>query len=194
MLADLIEADPPLTNAFAAELASRLQAQGSALAFAMSWLEQRLAESGQTVEHVFDLATQSQAADQVSIGNTIGSLRFLGATDWRDFVEATSVVEHTLRSDPSRLRDDGLRDARSLSPRRRVDRAAKHRVRGRRGAHCDPARSEASGRARHVGYFLIGTADAPSSALCTCVARTRRSCGTPAKRCATTCMAERSRP
>jgi hypothetical protein len=69
-VAALIEADPPLTTSFVAELASQLQAQGSTLAFATTWLEQRLAEDSQTVEHVFEIATQSQAADQVLIGNT----------------------------------------------------------------------------------------------------------------------------
>ena len=43
---------------------------------------------------------QQQAADQVSISNSIGSLRLLAATDWRDFVETMSVVERTLREDP----------------------------------------------------------------------------------------------
>ena len=43
---------------------------------------------------------QQQAADQVSISNSIGSLRFLGAMDWREFVETMSVVEQTLREDP----------------------------------------------------------------------------------------------
>ena len=44
---------------------------------------------------------QQQAADQVSISNSIGSLRFLGAMDWREFVETMSVVEQTLREDPA---------------------------------------------------------------------------------------------
>ncbi len=44
--------------------------------------------------------SQQQAANQVSIGNSIGSLRFLGATDWRKFVETMSVVEQKLREDP----------------------------------------------------------------------------------------------
>ena len=139
VLAELLEANPPLTNSFVAELASRLQAQGSALAFPMAWLEQRLAESGQTLEHVFEVATQSQAADQVSIGNSIGSLRLLGATDWRDFVEAMSVVERTLRADPG-VPGDGLRDPRSLPPRGRDDRAAQRAVRGRRRPRRGPAR------------------------------------------------------
>ena len=43
---------------------------------------------------------QQQAADQVSISNSIGSLRFLEAMDWREFVETMSVVEQTLREDP----------------------------------------------------------------------------------------------
>ena len=43
---------------------------------------------------------QQQAADQVSISNSIGSLRFLGAIDWREFVETMSVVEQMLREDP----------------------------------------------------------------------------------------------
>ena len=44
---------------------------------------------------------QQQAADQVSIANSIGSLRFLGTMDWQEFVETMSVVEQTLRHDPS---------------------------------------------------------------------------------------------
>ncbi|MCI0362798.1 MAG: hypothetical protein L0219_02885 [Phycisphaerales bacterium] len=100
-LADMVKADPQLTNAFVAEFASQLHGQGSVLIFAMTWLEQRLAEQGQTIDHVFQQAGQNQAADQVSIGNSIGSLRFLGATDWRDFVESMSVVEGALSTDPT---------------------------------------------------------------------------------------------
>jgi hypothetical protein len=34
------------------------------------------------------------------MSNSIGNLRFLGAMDWRAFVETMSVVEQTLRGDP----------------------------------------------------------------------------------------------
>ena len=44
---------------------------------------------------------QQQAANQVSVSNSIGSLRLLGTMDWREFVEALSGVEQTLRDDPS---------------------------------------------------------------------------------------------
>jgi cyclic beta-1,2-glucan synthetase len=154
VLAELVAANPSLTTAFVAELASRLQAQGSTLAFPMTWLEQRLAESGQSVEHVFELATQSQAADQVAIGNSIGSLRLLGATDWRDFVEAMSVVEHTLRGDA----DYGAMDFATRDRYRHVVEAIARRA---AMSEDDVARAairltrERSGRTAHVGYFLI---------------------------------------
>ncbi|MEO7735063.1 MAG: cyclic beta 1-2 glucan synthetase, partial [Kofleriaceae bacterium] len=154
VLAELVAANPSLTTAFVAELASRLQAQGSTLAFPMTWLEQRLAESGQSVEHVFELATQSQAADQVAIGNSIGSLRLLGATDWRDFVEAMSVVEHTLRGDA----EYGTMDFATRDRYRHVVEAIARRT---TMSEDDVARAairltrEHTGRTAHVGYFLI---------------------------------------
>jgi len=47
------------------------------------------------------VCSTSRAADQVSIGNSITSLRFLSSTDWREFVEKHSAVEQTLRGDPA---------------------------------------------------------------------------------------------
>ena len=77
-----------------------MQGQSPALALPLTWIEQRLSESGLTIEHLVQSGNQQQAADQVSISNSIGSLRFLGATDWREFVETMSVVEQILREDP----------------------------------------------------------------------------------------------
>jgi len=72
----------------------------SALALPLTWIEQQLADSGLSIEQLVRAGNQQQAADQVSISNSIGSLRFLGTMDWREFVEAMSVVEKTLRTDP----------------------------------------------------------------------------------------------
>ena len=65
-----------------------------------TWIEQHLAESGLTIAQLVQTENQRQAADQVSISNSIGSLRILGAMDWRKFVETHSVVEQTLLEDP----------------------------------------------------------------------------------------------
>jgi cyclic beta-1,2-glucan synthetase len=100
-VADMARSNPPMASSFVAELTRRLQGQSSALALPLTWIEQRLSESGLSVEHLLQIEAQQQAADQVSIGNSIGSLRALSTMDWREFVESMSVVEHTLREDPA---------------------------------------------------------------------------------------------
>lgn len=100
-IADMARSDPPMVSSFVAELTRRLHGQGPALALPLTWIEQRLSESGLTSKELVCLENQQQAADQVSISNSIGSLRALGAMDWRGFVEATSLVEQTLAEDPA---------------------------------------------------------------------------------------------
>ncbi len=101
VIADMARSIPPMTTPFVSELARRLQGQGPALALPLTWIEQQLAESGLNIEQLVRSGNQQQAADQVTISNSIGSLRFLGTMDWREFVEAMSVVEHSLRTDPA---------------------------------------------------------------------------------------------
>src|SRR4029450_169467 len=94
VVADMARSMPPMGSAFVAELARRLQGQSAALALALTWIDRRLAESHLTIEQLVQAANQQQASDQVSISNSIGSLRFLSAIDWRDFVETISMVEN----------------------------------------------------------------------------------------------------
>ncbi|HEX4797188.1 MAG TPA: glucoamylase family protein [Humisphaera sp.] len=168
VLSEMVKENPPLSAAFVSEFASRMQGQGSALIFPTTWLEHRVAEQGQTIETVFQQASQSQAADQVSIGNSIGSLRFLGAMEWRDFVEAMSAVEQTLRTDPAGVypamdfatRDyyrHAVEEIAKNSPLGEIDVA--HRAielaTGNNGRARDNG-SPAENRQSHVGYFLVG--------------------------------------
>ena len=90
---------PPMVSSFVAELTRKLQGKGPSLALPLNWMEQRLSETGQTTSELVYAEIQKQAADQVSMSNSISSLRFLGTTDWREFVENTSDVEKTLRQD-----------------------------------------------------------------------------------------------
>src|SRR4029077_2020287 len=94
---------PPIVSSFIAELTRRLQGKSAALALPLTWIEQRLFEAGLSIEQMVHAEAQEQASLQVSISNTIGSLRFLGAMDWREFVETTSMVERVLREDPAGL-------------------------------------------------------------------------------------------
>lgn len=171
LVADMARSNPPITSAFVAELARRLQGQSPALTLALSWITHRLAEAGQTIEQQIQNEIQQQAAEQVSIANSIGSLRFLGTMDWREFVETMSVVEHTLRQDPADVyahmafaTRDLYRHAIEQIARRssytegEVAQHALQLAQAHSGAPNNEQNGEASGVPRygHVGYYLIG--------------------------------------
>lgn len=99
VIADMARSEPPMVSSFVAELIRRLQEKGNSLSLPISWIEQQLSEYGLTSDELIQQENQKQAADQVSVSNSISSLRFLGSTDWREFVENTSVVEKILRED-----------------------------------------------------------------------------------------------
>ena len=161
VIADMARSNPPMVSAFVAELARRLQGHGPALALPLTWIEQRLAESSQTIEQMVQSETQQQSADHVSISNTIGSLRFLGATDWRAFVETMSLVEQILVQDP-----DSVYGAMDFTTRDRyrhvVDRLAKRGSRSeievaRTAIALAQGSADSGGKAHaaHVGFYLI---------------------------------------
>lgn len=100
VIADMARSEPPIESAFVSELTRRLQEKGSALSLPLTWLEQRIAETGLTTTDLVQQENQKQAADQVSISNSISSLRFLSTTDWREFVENVSSIEKILEQDP----------------------------------------------------------------------------------------------
>ncbi|MEO5892737.1 MAG: glucoamylase family protein, partial [Ferruginibacter sp.] len=99
VIADMARSEPPMESSFVAELTRRLQEKGSSVTLPLTWMEQTLSENGLTSSELVQQENQKQAADQVSISNSISSLRFLSNTNWRDFVESTSIVEQTLSGD-----------------------------------------------------------------------------------------------
>jgi cyclic beta-1,2-glucan synthetase len=99
VISDMARSNPPMVSAFVAELTRKLHGKGSALALPLTWIEQTLSDSGTSSAELVNLENQKQAADQISISNSIGSLRFLSSNDWREFVEATSIVEKILSQD-----------------------------------------------------------------------------------------------
>ena len=166
VIADMVRSDPPMVSSFVAEFARRLQGQSPALALPLTWIEQRLSESGLTIEQSVHSENQQQAANQVSISNSIGSLRFLGAKDWPEFVERMSPVEQALREDPA-----GVYDKMDFATRDRyrhvVEKIAKGSLLSERevaakavglareaAAHKDD-RQDRDDRAAHVGFYLI---------------------------------------
>ncbi len=163
VIADMARSSPPMASAFVAEFARRLQGQSPALALPLTWIEQWLSQSGLTIEQSVQSENQQQAVDQVSISNSIGSLRFLGAMDWSAFVEAMSVVELTLREDPAAAygkMDFATRDRyrhvvekMARSSRLSEREVARHAIHLAQQGAC---RNGGDVREAHVGFYLIG--------------------------------------
>ena len=162
VVSDMAKSELPLSSSFVAEFCQRLSRQSPVLHLARGWLEQRLGQQGLSIEQLVQLESQNQAADQVSVSHSIASLRFLSATDWKEFVEILSLVETTLRSDPAdvyRKMDFATRDR----YRHAVEFLARHsQLPEAEVAQCaiqlatDCARQKGRGdRAAHVGFYLI---------------------------------------
>jgi cellobiose phosphorylase len=165
VVADMARSDLPMAPSFVAELVRRLRGQSAALTMPLHWVELRLSESGQSTEQVVQDETQRQAASQLSISNSISSVRTLGATDWREFVESMSAVEQRLKQDPAGVygrMDFATRD----QYRHAVERLARYhgltevevalRAVSLAVAASDTMPLGADARQCHVGHYLIG--------------------------------------
>ncbi|OBV37193.1 Cellobiose phosphorylase [Janthinobacterium psychrotolerans] len=161
LVADMARSNPPTSSAFVAELSRRLQGQSPSLTLALSWLTHKLAEAGLTIDQQVQVEIGQQAADQVTIANSIGSLRFLGTMDWQEFVETMSVVEQTLRLDPAGTygaMDFATRDSYRHAIERIARRSDRSEVEVAEMA-VQLAQTHGGGhdtRKGHIGFYLVG--------------------------------------
>jgi len=162
VIADMARSKPVLDSHFVASFTRKLQGIGPSLALPLNWIEQQLAALGTSSNDLVLQENQRQAIDQVSVRNSIGTLRFIGATDWREFVETLSSVEEVLQQDKTGtypLMDFATRD----SYRHVVERISKSSdltetevaqkaIELTRQNKKDDLSSK---RKEHVGYYLI---------------------------------------
>ena len=150
-----------LSRAFATEFLQRMQEKTPPAKLAVSWVEEHLAEDGLTIAQLVQSESQHQAGIQVSVGNCIGSLRFLDTLDWREFVEEQSIVEQTLRKDPATIylkMDFATRDL----YRHTVERIARYSKKSESEIAtialglAQKNASPSDDRLAHVGFFLTG--------------------------------------
>ena len=164
VIADMARSNPPMVNSFVAELVRRLQGHSTALALPLTWISQRLAESNQTIDQLVQAETQRQAANQLSISNTITGLRFVGSYDWRDFVGAMSEVEHILSTDPMGYysamdfptRDHYRHQVEAVAKKAKVPEIAVAQIAVDLASLVSANQAiEPTDPKRHVGYYLI---------------------------------------
>ncbi len=157
-IADMARSNPPMESSFVAELLRRLQENANSLHIAIIWVEQNLTGNGLSTTEIVQVENQQQAADQVSISNSIGSLRFLGMTNWQDFVEDVSIIEKMLQDDPAGVypkMDFSTRD----HYRHIIEEIAKYSSKSEEAVtemalKLASAQEEADIK-NHVGYYLI---------------------------------------
>lgn len=162
VIADMARSNPPMTTSFVSEFVRQLQGKSPALALSLNWIEQELAESGFSIDRLIRLGNQELAADQLSISNSIDSLRFLLSFDWKEFFEEMSFTEQILRQDPADIysrmdfatRDQYRHIVEKLSricKTEEIDVAEKAILLSRKAAE----RKDNEDRKAHVGFYLI---------------------------------------
>ena len=100
-IGDYVGANPSLIEA----LVQILRKQEKMTAVAIGYTNKKLIEQGISLEKLISRELQLQAARQVSIGNSITSLRMISSIDWNEIIESLSCVEEILRRDPACIYD-----------------------------------------------------------------------------------------
>ena len=126
-------------------------------------LEAHLVERHAVAEDVVRAEHQRQAASQASVANAITSLRLCTTIDWRQYVEAVSLVDNVLRRDPAGVyaqMDFLSRDRQRQAVEELAEPDGEAQIRVALKA-VESARQGASAQSRtraaaHVGYHLVG--------------------------------------
>jgi len=175
ILFQMSQSDPKITNSFVVQITQRLQGSNPLLSVINTWIEQQVANKGLDVDQICRSQRHTNYVNQISIRNSISSLRFVNTHSWKDFVEQLSVTEAILKQDPSGIygtQDFDTRDA----CRHVVERLANHnkieesevaqavlkmctRAQTETGVTTDPLDKhfnyKVDQRKTHVGYWLL---------------------------------------
>jgi cyclic beta-1,2-glucan synthetase len=123
----------------------------------VEWLEQKLLQENVNATDLLRRENRRHAANQVSVGNCITTLRLLNALDWNFFVEQTSVVEAAFRTDPT-----GEYVRQDFETRDRCRHAIERLSRGSGLAELEVAHSAlhlaaggADDRRKQIAYYLV---------------------------------------
>jgi cellobiose phosphorylase len=162
VLEDIEREGIPSTPQFLVQLLRRLHEHDAPIGVAIDWVAVQSARLGLSPEELTRRQHLRQAADQVSVGNAITSMRAIGALDWNRFFENTSAVEAILQRDP--VKAYGATDSKSRDRYRHAVEDIARRSAGDEHAIAEMAITLAEAAHRrdaenvghaHVGYYLI---------------------------------------
>ncbi len=157
--AALLRAFPEPSDPFVVRAMQLLRDQGTEASSSLDRLESYLESRGIDTNETLRREHRRQAANQVSVGNCVISLRLISALDWNTFFERVSRVEAILRDDPANvypLQDFATRDRyrRSVEKVARRSNADEQEVARRvvTMAREGVGRGDSRG---HIGYYLV---------------------------------------
>ena len=157
--------EPParMGASYVVQLLHRLREYGVGLSPIRTAIDEYLVAQRTTAEDAIRAEHQQQAVAQVSVANAITSLRLCATIDWREYVEAVSLVDGVLRRDPAGAytrmdflsRDRQRQAVEELAPATGDGqvRVAQKAVENARQAALATSTTD---RRAHVGYHLIG--------------------------------------
>ncbi|NLY43378.1 MAG: glycosyl transferase [Clostridiaceae bacterium] len=127
----------------------------------MQYLDERLYEQDTTAEKMIQQEHQEQAAMQISMGNSITSLRLVSTLDWSVIFESLYSAEQILRKDPAGVypqMDFNSRDYYRCELEKLAGGAGVTETQvARKAVECASEHLEQDDvRLKHVGYYLIG--------------------------------------
>ncbi|MDD3838989.1 MAG: glucoamylase family protein [Clostridia bacterium] len=152
-----------LDSAFVERLLQHLRDEGSEAAPILEWLYDKLTDQGISAEYIIKSEHKKQTEDQISIGNSITSLRFLDSIDWHKYFEKFSTVEKILCKDPDGIYSNMDFESRNYY-RSNLEKISKKAgvseiQLARKAIECAASAHEhqdiENGRG-HVGYYIIG--------------------------------------
>ena len=91
----------PLDRTFVVEIVQRLRDSDPAVSPIVGWLERRLAEDGTSADELVREEHAWQLSAHATVVNIITSMRQMTSFDWPTLFESVSLVEATLRRDPT---------------------------------------------------------------------------------------------
>ena len=156
------ELPPVLRSAYVVQVLQRMREYGPKAAELRARLEERLTAQGLTAEDAIHAEHQREATAQVSVANTVTSLRLCSTIDWAEYFERVSLVENVLHRDPA-----GVYPSMDFASRDRYRHAVEElaeptgEAQLRVALKCVESARQATeqnpqDRATHVGHHLIG--------------------------------------
>lgn len=114
-MVSMIKQQPDMLNVASVYLIKELRGLGKGTNLAEQWVTEKLKEGSCDPESLIHLEEHLQAGNQITIGNTIRSLKNMGSIDWHEWFEEVSLVDQVLVQDP-----DGLYQASDFTTRDRA--------------------------------------------------------------------------